>query len=54
MPACTQALDKMVAEWDGAELQVMPYRETGTYIIKVGACVLPWLRLRMMEQSACE
>jgi len=30
-----QALDKMVVEWEGAELLVMDYRETGTYIIKV-------------------
>jgi len=25
----------MVVEWEGAELLVMDYRETGTYIIKV-------------------
>ena len=29
------AMDKMYGEWDGADLQVMEYRETGTYVIKV-------------------
>lgn len=30
-----QALDKLQREWEGAELAVLPYRETGTCIIKV-------------------
>lgn len=30
-----QALDKLQHEWEGAELMVLEYRETGTYIIKV-------------------
>lgn len=32
------ALDKMVSEWAGLQLGVLPYRETGTYVIKV-CCV---------------
>lgn len=31
-----QALDKMAREWEHAELGVLEYRETRTYIIKVG------------------
>lgn len=31
-----QALDKMQREWEGAEMQVLDYRETKTYVIKVG------------------
>lgn len=35
-----QALDKLQHEWEGAELGVLEYRDTGTYIIKVrGAAV---------------
>ena len=41
-----QALDKMQREWEHAELLVLEYRETKTYIIKArprgwprGACV---------------
>jgi hypothetical protein len=30
------ALDKMQREWEGAELQVLDYRETKTFIVKVG------------------
>lgn len=30
-----QALDKMLSEWASLELSVVPYRETGTYVIKV-------------------
>ncbi|GMH32802.1 hypothetical protein BSKO_00636 [Bryopsis sp. KO-2023] len=30
-----QALDKMQGEWDGVKLGVAPYRETGTFIIKI-------------------
>lgn len=37
-----QALDKMEAEWAGLELAVVPYRETGTHVIKVPpSCLLP-------------
>lgn len=32
-----QALDKMQREWEGAEMQVLDYRETKTYVIKVRA-----------------
>jgi hypothetical protein len=30
-----QALDKLQHEWEGAELGVLEYRDTSTYIIKV-------------------
>eukprot|EP00879_Flechtneria_rotunda_P026761 GHRR01028584.1.p1 GENE.GHRR01028584.1~~GHRR01028584.1.p1 ORF type:complete len:438 (+),score=166.84 GHRR01028584.1:818-2131(+) len=30
-----QALDKLQREWEGAELNVLAYRDTGTYIIKL-------------------
>lgn len=30
------ALDKMMREWDAAEMGVLDYRETKTFIIKVG------------------
>lgn len=30
-----QALDKMEREWEGILLSVQPYRESGTFIIKV-------------------
>eukprot|EP00878_Enallax_costatus_P016966 GHUV01017809.1.p1 GENE.GHUV01017809.1~~GHUV01017809.1.p1 ORF type:complete len:1283 (+),score=439.89 GHUV01017809.1:87-3935(+) len=30
-----QALDKLQREWEGAELGVLEYRDTGTYVIKV-------------------
>ncbi|KAK3257150.1 hypothetical protein CYMTET_33753, partial [Cymbomonas tetramitiformis] len=33
--AIETAMNKMEGEWDGQELQVMEYRETGTYIMKV-------------------
>jgi hypothetical protein len=31
----SQALEKLVNEWEGAELMVIPYRETGTFVVKV-------------------
>jgi dynein heavy chain len=34
--AIEQALDKMRTEWENLQLTVVPYRETGTYLIKVG------------------
>jgi hypothetical protein len=30
-----QALEKLVNEWEGAELMVIAYRETGTFVVKV-------------------
>lgn len=30
-----QALDKMGRDWEAAELTVLPYRETGTFVVKV-------------------
>ena len=30
-----QALEKLCREWENAELGILPYRETGTYVIKV-------------------
>ena len=30
-----QTLDKMAHEWAAIKLAVLPYRETGTYVIKV-------------------
>lgn len=30
-----QALDKMQREWEGAEMAVLDYRETKTYVIRV-------------------
>ena len=35
-----QALDKMGREWEVASLQVLEYRETGTYVIKVSGQAL--------------
>ncbi|CAG9466771.1 unnamed protein product [Pedinophyceae sp. YPF-701] len=37
--AIEQALAKMESEWSGTALQVMEYRETGTYVIKVDEAV---------------
>lgn len=31
-----QALDKLQREWEGAELGVLDYRDTGTCVLKVG------------------
>jgi len=31
-----QALDKMEQEWNPVNLDIMPYKETGTYIMKIG------------------
>jgi dynein heavy chain, axonemal len=33
--AIEQALEKMAADWESVELGVLPYRETGTFVIKV-------------------
>jgi len=30
-----QALDKMAGEWTSINFEVMPYKSTGTYIIKI-------------------
>jgi dynein heavy chain, axonemal len=35
------ALDKMAAEWAHLELGVLPYRETGTFVVKA-RCVALW------------
>ena len=32
---CTQALDKMAGEWTPINFEVMSYKSTGTYIIKI-------------------
>jgi dynein heavy chain, axonemal len=34
-----QALNKMQKEWEGLELQVLEYRDSGTYIVKVEEAV---------------
>lgn len=33
-PLLTQALEKMEQEWSTVEFDVLPYKETGTYILK--------------------
>ena len=35
-PPLPQALDKMEAEWDPVNMEIVPYKETGTYIMKSG------------------
>ena len=35
-PLLPQALDKMEAEWDPVNMEIVPYKETGTYIMKSG------------------
>ena len=37
------ALDKMATEWASAELAVLDYRDTGTFVIKVDEAVLQQL-----------
>ena len=37
------ALDKMAAEWATAEISVLEYRDTGTFIIKLDEAVLQQL-----------
>ena len=32
--AIEQAMDKMEGEWKGVNLEIVPYRETGTYVLK--------------------
>ena len=32
---CPQALDKLMAEWEAAEIGVLAYRDSGTHVIKV-------------------
>lgn len=31
---CDQALDKMQSEWTSVMFEVLPYKDTGTYILK--------------------
>jgi dynein heavy chain len=31
----SQALDKLCREWENAELGILPYRDTGTCVVKV-------------------
>ena len=37
------ALDKMALEWEGANLQLLEYRATGTYVIKLEDTLLQQL-----------
>lgn len=37
------ALDKMAAEWANAEMSVLDYRDTGTFVIKLDEAVLQQL-----------
>ena len=37
------ALDKMAAEWEGAILQLLEYRATGTFVIKLDEALLQQL-----------
>jgi len=37
------ALDKMAAEWATAEITVLEYRDTGTFVIKLDEAVLQQL-----------
>ena len=37
------ALDKMAAEWANAEITVLEYRDTGTFVIKLDESVLQQL-----------
>ena len=37
------ALDKMAAEWANAEIAVLEYRDTGTYVIKLDEAFLQQL-----------
>ena len=37
------ALDKMAAEWANAELSILEYRDTGTFVIKLDEAVLQQL-----------
>lgn len=45
-----QALDKMQHEWEGTEMQVLDYRETKTYVVKVR---MNALKPCLMLCSAC-
>ena len=36
-PPPPQALDKLAAEWEAAELGVIPYRDSGTHVVKARA-----------------
>ena len=47
------ALDKMAAEWAALQLQVLPYRETGTFVIKARVCALSALFHQRAASSAC-
>ena len=40
VPCLLQALDKLQAEWEGAELGILAYRESGTFIVKACAAHL--------------
>jgi len=42
-PTESQALDKLAAEWESAELEVLPYRDSDTYVIKVDEALLQQL-----------
>lgn len=37
------ALDKMAAEWANAEMSILEYRDTGTFVIKLDEAVLQQL-----------
>jgi hypothetical protein len=55
-----QALDKLQHEWEGAELGVLEYRDTGTYIIKVWqtavlkVCAVHGLPAQRFGSSVCQ
>lgn len=40
----SQALDKLQPEWEAASLNILDYRDTGTYVLKVCAGLAALLR----------
>jgi hypothetical protein len=49
-----QALDKMAREWEGVALEVVPYRETGTYVLRgVDDLQANWFSLSTLPVPIC-